>query len=35
MWFKLFVLPLFLCLVVVTVKLYRRLPGEFRRQGGR
>jgi hypothetical protein len=33
MWFKVFVLSLFLFLVVVTVKLYRRLPGEFRRVG--
>jgi hypothetical protein len=31
MWFKVFVLSLFLFLVVVTVKLYRRLPGPFRR----
>src|SRR5262245_35096466 len=31
MWFKLFVLALFLFLVAVTVKLYRRLPGPFRR----
>src|SRR5262245_6524472 len=33
MWFKVFVLSLFLFLVVVTVKLYRRLPGEPRRVG--
>jgi hypothetical protein len=31
MWFKVFVLSLFLFLVVVTMKLYRRLPGPFRR----
>ena len=31
MWFKVFVLSLFLFLVVVMVKLYRRLPGPFRR----
>jgi len=33
MWFKLFVLSLFLFLVVVTVKLYRRLPEEGRHVG--
>jgi len=33
MWFRWFVLSLFLFLVVVTVKLYWRLPGEGRRAG--
>ena len=33
MWFRVFVLALLLFLVVVTVKLYRRLPGEFRHVG--